>query len=136
MLAAEIIEDGTLRMREGTVHLDVRMPWYRALPLSSIAEASLVIDGSPVNPETVTWTINGVTRPASELAELWQEFWYVLDSATISGALPAGIDPSDLKPHEVAVALSLYIPYLPNAAHGVLRIREQDSKTMPMKETA
>ncbi|HWI30752.1 MAG TPA: DUF6379 domain-containing protein [Microbacterium sp.] len=134
MLAAEIIENDTLRVRDTTVAIDVRMPWYRALPLSSIAEASLSIDGSVVDPDTVTWTVNGVTRPLAELAELWDENWYVLDSATIAGTLPADIEPGREVTRQVDVALSLYIPYLPNAAHGVLRIREQDTKSMTLKE--
>lgn len=135
MLAAEIIEQDTLRVHDGIVEIDVRMPWYRALPLSSIAEASLRIDGKAVDPETVTVTINGFTHRMDELPELWHTNWYVLDSATIAGELPEGIDPSDSSPRQTDVALSLYIPYLPNAAHGVLLIREQDTKSMPIKET-
>lgn len=134
MLASEIIETGTLRAEGDAVAVDVRMPWYRALPLSSIAEAAFSIDGQPVDPDSIRWTVNGVTRTVSDLSPLWSENWYVLDSATISGARPSGL--TGRGEHTVDVALSLYIPYLPNDAHGVLRIREQDTKTMALKENA
>lgn len=136
MLAAEIIEANTLRTDGTQVELDVRMPWYRALPLSSIAEVALSIGGQAVDSETVTWTVNGRTHTVPELAELWHENWYVLDSATVAAALPDGLRTEPGVELQVDVALSLYIPYLPNAAHGVLRIREQDTKQMPLKEIA
>jgi hypothetical protein len=48
-----IIEDGTLRTDGGRTSVEVRIPWYRALPASCIADVGLTIDGATAPKETL-----------------------------------------------------------------------------------
>jgi hypothetical protein len=127
MLPERIIERDSLALRPGTARVSLRMPWYRALPLSSVADIHWTIDGLEVDRDSITWTTDGVTRALHELPPLSDEWWYVLDSAVVEGAVPE-LEPRD--EHTVAVALKLFIPYI-TTDFGVLQIEELDSKMMP-----
>jgi len=126
MMPEQIIEPGTLTVRGDRVGLSVRMPWYRALPLSSVADVVWTVDGRPVPRESITWTTDGRTYPLTDLPPRHDEWWYVLDSAVVEGDLPGVEDGAE---HEVAVTLALYIPYI-TTDFGVLKIEERDAKTM------
>jgi hypothetical protein len=128
MLPEQIIEPGTLTVRGDRVGLSVRMPWYRALPLSSVADVVWTVDGAQVPRTSITWTTDGRTYALDELPARHDQWWYVLDSALIEGDLP-GLDNGS--EHEVTVTLALYIPYI-TTDFGVLKIEEKDTKTMPV----
>jgi hypothetical protein len=124
MMPETIIEPGTFSAADGRVQLSVRMPWYRALPLSSIADVDWHVDGVKVPRESITWTVDGRTYRLDELPARHDLWWYVLDSAVISGKLSPGAGD-----HEVSVTLALYIPYITTDL-GVLKIEESDTKAM------
>ena len=125
MIADRMIEQGTLTTDGGRTAVEVRIPWYRALPGSCIAGAALTVDGVAAPPESLRWTMNGRTFTFDELVEETGEWWFPLDSAILSGDLPI----EEGGEHEVRVDLKLYIPYI-ITDHGVLHIEEHDTKTM------
>lgn len=126
MIPDRIIEQDTLRTDGTRTSVEVRLPWYRALPGSCISEASLAVDGVSVDPESLRWNMNGRSFRMAELVGETEQWWFPTDSVVLEGDLPlaAGDDV-----HEVGVELKLYIPYIVTA-HGVLRIEEHDTKTM------
>lgn len=126
MIADRMIEQGTLTTEGGRTAVEVRIPWYRALPGSCIAGAALTIDGVAAPEESLRWTMNNRTFSFGELVEETDEWWFPLDSAVLSGELPL---PDPEAQHEVRVDLKLYIPYI-TTDHGVLHIEENDTKTM------
>lgn len=131
MLPEQIIEQDTLRARDGRVSISVRMPWYRALPLSSISDVRLHIDGVEVPTDTLVWqTAEGDRYRLDELPPRHDRWWFVLDSAVLEGELP---ELSERDEHEVHVAVGLYIPYVPSAQGPPLLI-EQDRKTMRLEQ--
>lgn len=125
MIPDRIIEQGTLRARSGRVEVDVRLPWYRALPASCISAAKLTIDGVEVSAEALRWHMNGEEFTFAEMKENTQEWWFPTDSAVLSGEREL-----DAGEHEVRVDLELYIPYIIIADDQVLHIEEHDTKTM------
>lgn len=126
MIADRMIEQGTLTTEAGRTAVEVRIPWYRALPGSCIAGAALTIDGVAAPEESLRWTMNNRTFSFSELVEETDEWWFPLDSAILSGELPIADVAAE---HEVRVDLKLYIPYI-ITDHGVLHIEENNTKTM------
>lgn len=129
MMPERIIEPGTLAVRGDRVQLSVRMPWYRALPLSSVADVRWAIGENEVPRESITWTLDGGTYRMYELPALHESWWYVLDSAHLEGELP---DLDVRAEHQVSVTLRLYIPYI-TTDFGVLKIEEGDAKMMPLE---
>jgi hypothetical protein len=121
-----IIEQGTLRTDGSRAAVEVRIPWYRALPASCIAGAGLTIDGVAAPADSLRWEMNGRTRTFAEMADDVEDWWFPMDSAVLSGDLP--VDPT--ADHEVSVDLTLYIPYIVIGENEVLHIEEHDSKTM------
>lgn len=127
MIPDRIIEPGTLRTDGRRTWVEVRLPWYRALPASCISEVALVVDGVPAPQVSLRWAMNGRTFSIPDLADETDEWWFPVDSAVLSGDLALDHPESE---HRVDVELTLYIPYIVTA-HGVLRIEEHDSKAMP-----
>lgn len=126
MIPDRIIEQGTLATSDGRTSVEVRLPWYRALPGSSISEVALTVDGVAAPADTLRWEMNGREYRLDELVGELEQWWFPTDSAVLSGELPLA---ADEQAHEVDVELKLYIPYIVTD-HGVLRIEERDHKTM------
>jgi hypothetical protein len=124
-----MIEDGTLRTDGGRTSVEVRIPWYRALPASCIADVGLTVDGASAPKETLRWTMNGRDFRLEELPERTDEWWFPTDSAVVSAELPVSAE----REHDVEVELRLYIPYIVTD-HGVLLIEEHGRRTMTAVE--
>jgi hypothetical protein len=122
-----IIEQGTLRTDGNRATVEVRLPWYRALPASCIAGASLTVDGVAAPADSLRWELNGRVRTFADMVDDTSEWWFPLDSAVLSGELPLTADDGE---HEVAVDLTVYIPYIVIGDDEVLHIEEHDTKTM------
>jgi hypothetical protein len=122
-----IIEPNTLTTDGRRAEVEVRIPWYRALPGSCIAGAVLRIDGTPAAEESLRWTMNGRTFRFDELVDATGEWWFPTDSAVLSGEVP--VEAGDAE-HRVDVDLKLYIPYIVIGENEVLHIEEHDTKTM------
>ncbi|MEN2742397.1 DUF6379 domain-containing protein [Microbacterium sp. X-17] len=127
MIPDRIIEQGTLTTTGTRAAVDVRIPWYRALPASCIAGATLSVDDVAAPAETLRWELNGRERTFADMADDTEEWWFPLDSAVLSGDIPV---PDDGREHEVSVDLTVYIPYIIIGDDEVLHIEEHDTKTM------
>lgn len=130
MIPDRIIEQGTLRTDGARVSVEVRIPWYRALPASCIAGAALTIDGVPAPEESLRWEMNGRTSTFAEMRDDTEQWWFPLDSAVLSGELTL----ADQEEHEVSVDLTLYIPYIVISDSEVLHIEEHDTKRMALAQ--
>lgn len=126
MIPDRIIEQGTLSTDGTRAEVEVRIPWYRALPASCIAGATLTVDGVTAPPESLRWEMNGRTFSFADMAENTEGWWFPLDSAVLSGDIDVSADGD----HEVSVDLTLYIPYIVIGENEVLHIEERDTKTM------
>ncbi|PPF43308.1 flagellar biosynthesis protein [Pseudoclavibacter sp. AY1F1] len=126
MIPDRMIEQDTLKTNGVRTSVEVRLPWYRALPASCISEFGLSVDGVAASLESLRWTMNGKTYASDELAGDSSEWWFPTDSVVVEGDIPITAGDEE---HTVDVDLSLYIPYIVSD-HGVLRIEEHSSKTM------
>ncbi|MCI1020441.1 flagellar biosynthesis protein [Microbacterium sp. C5A9] len=126
MIPDRIIEQGTLVADGSRASVEVRLPWYRALPGSCIAGAALRVDGVDAPSDSLRWRMNGRDFRLDELVDETGEWWFPVDSAVLSGDLPieAGGE------HEVRVDLTLFIPYIIISDSETLHIEEHDTKTM------
>jgi hypothetical protein len=104
---------------DGSV-LRLSLPWIRSLPLASLRDVGVEIDGSLV--ESISIRLAAGDRDPRELAgeERW---WHVQDRVVLTG-IPA-LSPGD---HRVAVTFSLLIPYLPGGPDMPLTLPFRDSR--------
>ncbi|MFE7846167.1 DUF6379 domain-containing protein [Microbacterium sp. NPDC057407] len=131
MIPDRIIEQGTLTTDGARASVEVRLPWYRALPASCIAGATLAVDGVEAPADSLRWEMNGRTFTFEELIPNTDEWWFPVDSAVLSGDIPVADGDAD---HTVEVGLVLYIPYIVIGADEVLHIEEHDTKTMTARK--
>jgi hypothetical protein len=122
-----IIEQGTLTTSGARTAVEVRLPWYRALPGSCIAGAKLTVDGVAAPDESLRWRMNDREFRFDELVDETGEWWFPTDSAVLSGEVPLEDAEGE---HEVRVDLTLYIPYIIISDTETLHIEEHDVKTM------
>jgi hypothetical protein len=130
VLRERLIVDDSLVAGQNGYSLRARLPWYRALPLSCLAEVDLAVDGEPADPTAVTVETDGFQVPLTEVAQASDRSWYVLDDLVLH---VSGAGLADRPRHQVHLTVGLRIPYLPvNGAP--LIVREHATKTMPAEE--
>jgi uncharacterized protein DUF6379 len=109
------------------VALDIRLNWYRSLPLSCVEAVGVAIDGTAVPTKRLELRLNDFHAPADELGDAADVWWRVIDSAELvvrGEDLAAG-------PHEVELALTLRIPYYgPLPSGGFVTITDRAHGTV------
>lgn len=132
-----IIEKDSLRLEGNTLSVGVRMPWYRALPLSSVCDLVLDINGMAIDKSSTRWLINGSNYREEELPPLYKEWWFVTDTAVLSGTLTdEQVAALDLSAEQaIHVGLGIYIPYI-DAGAGTLLVHEGNRTTMKIEKAA
>jgi hypothetical protein len=109
MFVTRILTNDGLRRTESGFDLDIRLPWYRALPLSTVEIAELKVDGETIDKTRIIFEANAKTFSLDDLINHPEEWWFVLDSAWLHVA-------SQLKPgveHDVSLTVGLHPPYIP-----------------------
>lgn len=121
MFVNRVISDNGLTVTESGADIDIRIPWYRALPLSTVGVTGIEIDGKQVDLTTLTFEVNGKQYKLNELVRHPEEWWYVLDSAYLH--IP-GINLERGGKYQVKVTVSIRPPYIP----GFYRLTECTKK--------
>ncbi|MFI6816020.1 DUF6379 domain-containing protein [Nonomuraea sp. NPDC050328] len=127
MFRERIIVDDSLVHTPAGAELRVRLPWYRALPLSVIETLEVVIDDVRVDEQALRIRVNGGCWGIAEARQRWDEVWYVLDDATVE---LSGLYLNPASEHRCEVTLAVRIPYLPVSGRALV-VSERDVKTMP-----
>jgi hypothetical protein len=114
-----------LRLTDDGFEFDIRIPWYRSLPLSSVQAIEVTLDGQPVRPEAIFFQLYGERLALNELPNLFTTWWFILDPATLhikhDGSLREG------ERHTVELHLGFKIPYMmigPNAFVQLNRVKK------------
>jgi hypothetical protein len=128
VLTDRVIGDGSLRSDAAGFSFDLRIPWYRSLPLSCVEGLDVAVDGDVIACDDLRIAFDGRTYALDELAPLYEEWWQVTDAARVSIARQGGLEPG---PHELDVSLSLRIPYIIEAGRRLV-MRERCVKTLTL----
>jgi hypothetical protein len=124
MLTDQVIADGSLRAVDGGFQFDVRLPWYRALPVACVEGLDVVIDGTEIPSETLRIEVNGEMYALADLPPRHEDWWYVADAAPVT--VPHALDGGE---HQLEATIHVRIPYIIES--GVpLVMREHCVKTM------
>lgn len=109
-LAVKLVEDDSLRVTPDGYEVQVRLPWYRSIPLSCIEQVRIALDGVWAEPEATSFGVNGATYRLADLAALPDESWFIIDPATVHVSSPGHLTTGE--PHTVEVELAFRIPYI------------------------
>lgn len=111
MPAVPLVEDNSLRVTDDGFEVQLRLPWYRSLPLSCIEKIQLTLDGQIVDTSLLRFGVNDRQFSLAELDDLVEEFWFVQDSAKLRVLQPGQLASGES--HNVEVELTLRFPYIP-----------------------
>jgi hypothetical protein len=110
------------------LRIDIRLPWYRSLPLSTIEVGEVRIGDKLIDPKDIAFELEKRRFALGELADQTSLVWYVLDSAYLDVAGSGWKVGDELA---VSVTLILYPPYIP----GLKRMTVQ-SKALRLRAGA
>ena len=129
MLTDQVIADGSLRADGDGFAFDLRMPWYRALPLACLEGLEVKIDHEEVPSGELRLSLAGKTYALSDLPPLHDEWWYVADAAEVRAPRPGGLAAGE---HELDVTMALRIPYIVESGHPLVMrercVKRQESR--------
>jgi hypothetical protein len=126
VLTDQVIADHSLRAVEGGFQFDVRLPWYRALPVACVEGLDVVIDGDAVPAEALEIELNGEAYALADLPPRHEDWWCVADAAPVTVPLTGGLGAGE---HTLEATIHVRIPYIIES--GVpLVMREHCVKTM------
>lgn len=89
-------------------NLDLRINYYRGLPLSSVQKIELTIDGEKIPEYLMMFELNGKCFAISQLPELYSEYWGIKTPAHLR-VFNYGLAPGE---HDVGVRIEYKSPYM------------------------
>lgn len=107
------LRDDALRVRGAHTEVRLSLPWIRSLPLASLADPVVDIDGRSHEP---TISLAGRQVIAADLATE-DGWWYLQDRVVLQ--IPDAATPGI---HDVSVSFRLEIPYLHGGPDAPLRL--------------
>ncbi len=121
------LRDDAVRAADGATEVRLSLPWIRSLPLASLLDVVVVIDGRRSEP-TVALGERRVPVAALRDEDGW---WYLQDRVVLE--IPDAVDSGI---HEVSVSFRLEIPYLPGGPDAPLRLPFAVTRTLETGATA
>lgn len=118
---SQVIGTGGITATADGLRVDIRLPWYRSLPLSTVEVGEVRLDGIRIDPARITFELEAKRYALSELQDQVSTVWYVLDSAYLDisgGSWKVGSEV------EVSVTLIVYPPYIPGLKRMTVETRK------------
>ncbi|MFD1715446.1 DUF6379 domain-containing protein [Amnibacterium flavum] len=115
----------------GGLEVRIRQPWYRSLPLTSVLGVTVAIDGEDVPADAIRLRVNGRSRTFDELAEVWDEVWFIQDEGAVE---IAGVERAAGDDVDVSVEIELRFPYIIIDGVGPLTRRTDARRTLSVQE--
>jgi len=109
------LREDALTATSAGFELRIGLPWIRSMPLSSIIELTVSVDGRSVDPSELRVLIGGRRVAPADLGHETDRWWYLQDRLVLVG--PAPVRPGR---HRVIVDFRLLVPYLSAAPTGPL----------------
>lgn len=104
--------------------VQLRVPYYRGIPMSCVQELKLKVDDEAVAPEDMTIIVKDESFAYHELSTAIHHRWEMTDPITIFVAKPGGLSAGE---HKVHGFVSLRISYQPHPNVG------EDEKTLVLE---
>ncbi|WP_429947304.1 C-glycoside deglycosidase beta subunit domain-containing protein [Enterococcus sp. DIV1297f] len=90
--------------------VQLRIPYYRGLPMSCVEVIDLTIDGEKVAVKDMIITVKGESFTFDELATAINHRWEMIETITVFVKKPGGLAAGE---HTIHAFVSLRISYLP-----------------------
>ncbi|MBN9240173.1 MAG: pyruvate formate-lyase [Micrococcales bacterium 70-64] len=105
-----LIHEDSLRLHPDGFAVQLTIPWYRSLWLSSVVKLELAVHGEPVDPADIVFELAGTRYALDELAAQTEVLWYLQQHPLLivrrEPAFALG------ETHEVRIVGELRLPYM------------------------
>lgn len=105
-----MLKENALSANDDGIDLVIHSHWYRSLPLSCIGNIDLSINGEHIAEEEIQFECNGKQYGVNELADLYKDWWFILDPAVLhirrKNLVKKGMT------YPVTLELGMLIPYV------------------------
>jgi len=95
---------------------DLRLNWSRSIPMSSVEEIALKVDGLPVDQEGILLAQGGEDLPLAGWRTRDDIWWPVLEPSTVTAS---AVSPLSAGTHQIEVELRVRVPAFPPGPDGV-----------------
>jgi hypothetical protein len=109
-LEANVIRDDAIRSTPEGYEVDIHIAWYRSLPMSCIENVDITFNGQRYAKEQLKVLHGDKKLQFEELAELTDEWWFVLDPITLLIEADKTVETGSTA--KLAVSLATRIPYI------------------------
>ena len=89
----------------------VRIAYYRGVPLSSLEDYAVTVDGEAIPRERISFSVEGRSFPLTDLPKITNVRWQFGEIATITVGKPGGLAPGL---HQLEATQRLRVPYTEN----------------------
>lgn len=127
-LTDQTLRRSVLAVEDGRALLDVRLPWYRSMPLGAMRIGGLRLDGAEIAPADVSWIVAGRELDAARAAAT-ADPWYLQDPVTL--VLPLIPEGETVR---VELAFDVQVAYLAPGVAPVLRVEAEG--LVPVRRSA
>jgi hypothetical protein len=111
-------------------NLDLRLNYYRGLPVSCLEKLSVTVDGQVIPQHLMLFCINGKKFSMEQIPQLFAEYWGINTIAQLY-VYNNGLEEGE---HQVDIEMILRCPYMQFAPRIYGMIDSSCSKTMVLKE--
>lgn len=108
--SVNLIRENSLQVVEEGYTFQIRLNWYRSLPVSCVDILNLKLDGEPVPLDHVRFEINDHAYTLDQLGDQYEEFWFVQDFAGVHVHQPGQIAAGET--HTLDAEVALRAPYI------------------------
>lgn len=129
--SVELIRVDSLLTVDDGYAFDVRLNWYRSLPLSCVDVNSIRLDGEPVQADQILFEINDHRYSLATLADQYEEFWFVQDFGRLCVRQPGRLRAGET--HTIEAEIALRFPYMPIGPEKFLTITTRQASTQVAK---
>ena len=105
-----ILADDALEATSTGFNLKIRSHWYRSLPLSSLGNIQVKVNGKETPHTRMKIELDGATYGMDQLPELYKIWWFILDPAILHVVEDTSMKKGDS--YKVEVEMGLLIPYV------------------------
>ena len=92
-----------------------RIAYYRGLGLSMVENLTVAVDGQPVPPEQIRFSVGNRTFTLAQMETEYEARWEFGDVATVTVLHPGGLTPGE---HKIEFVEDLRISYMPFPLKG------------------
>ncbi len=115
MICAETARNLTDGGKVTGFQFGARIAYYRGLGLSMVESLTVAVDGQPVPPEQIRFSVSNRTFTLAQMETEYEARWEFGDVATVTVLQPGGLTPGE---HTLEFVEDLRISYMPFPLKG------------------